>query len=307
MNPQYQAYLAFTVITLFWGVTFPLIRISVQILSPPQFVMLRFASALMLLLPLMIHRLFKKGSSGLKTVFWKGLFLGAISWVSYQTQTIGLQTVEAGRAAFITGTSVVIIPLISPLFGRGKPSWIDFAAALMALFGLFLLTDPSGQSISTGDLWVILCAVFYAVYVHTFQLWVRKKDEAIYLTFCQILGVFLCAFGLNLTQPLPLPHLNTTVIASILICTFFSTVLATLLQTKFQPWITPEKAALIFSLESVFASIFGYFILGEVLSVQGIMGCLLIFGAIVGSELIKWKFPTTSKEELELGIPPHFE
>ena len=311
MSEQLQAYLAFSLITLFWGITFPLIRISVQVLNPAQFVMLRFGCALLLLAPLVLNRLRKTGGSVLRDVFPKSFLLGVVSWVSYQTQTIGLQTVEAGRAAFITGTSVVMIPLMSPLFGHGKPDKIDLLAATVALFGLYLLTDPSGQGFVVGDLWIIVCAIFYAVFVHLFQIWITKNSEAILVTFSQLLGVFSCASLLHLANHQTLPSLSSSIILSLAICALFATVLATLLQTRYQPFLTPEKAALIFSLESVFASVFGYFILGETLNAKGIWGCLLIFGSIIGSELYRWKTaptdPKSAAEAFSPGKTPHFE
>jgi len=316
MSESLQAYLAFGLITLFWGITFPLIRMSVQILTPAQFVTMRFGLALLLLSPLVLNRLIKKGRSALREVFVKSFLLGVVSWVSYQTQTIGLQTVEAGRAAFITGTSVVMIPLMSPLFGHGKPDRVDLVAAGVALFGLYLLTDPSGQTFSMGDLWVILCAIFYAVFVHMFQIWVTKNSDAVLVVFSQLLGVFFCAFLLGQVQHqglgVPMRQLmSQSVILGLTVCAFFSTVLATLLQTRYQPYLTPEKAALIFSLESVFASLFGYLILGEILNLQGVLGCCLIFGSIIGSELYRWRTAQldlkAGGEGFSPGKSPHFE
>jgi drug/metabolite transporter (DMT)-like permease len=297
MNEQIQAYLAFGLITICWGITFPLIRMSVQVLTPPQFVMLRFGCALLLLSPLLLYRLNKKGWTVLRDVFPKSFLLGVVSWVSYQTQTLGLQSVEAGRAAFITGTSVVMIPLMSPLFGHGKPDKIDLLAAAVALFGLYLLTDPSGQGVVIGDLWIILCAIFYAVFVHLFQIWIKKNSDAILVTFSQLLGVFTCSSLLHLTDHSSLPRMSHQVLLALGICALFATVLATILQTRYQPFLTPEKAALIFSLESVFASIFGYLILGEALNPTGIVGCLLIFGSITGSELYRWRMARLKSQD----------
>jgi drug/metabolite transporter (DMT)-like permease len=105
--------------------------------------------------------------------------------------------------------------------------------------------------------------------------------------------------------------MSQSVILGLTVCAFFSTVLATLLQTRYQPYLTPEKAALIFSLESVFASLFGYLILGEILNLQGVLGCCLIFGSIIGSELYRWRTAQldlkAGGEGFSPGKSPHFE
>ena len=282
-----KSYFAFFMITLFWGITFPLIRMSVQVLTPAQFVFLRFGSAFLLMIPFVIKRGLTSKEVGEPLLFVKAFDLGVLTWICYQAQTIGLQTVESGRAAFITGTSVVMIPMMSPLFGLGMPKRMDFMAALGALAGLYLLTDPIAQQMSGGDFWMILCAFIYATYLHCLQRWVRHGADALLMTFFQILGVTFCSCLLNWHAGDVFPTLNREIVIAIGICALFSTVLATLLQTNFQSRLTPEKAALIFSLESVFASIFGYWILGEVLTVRGLVGCVVIFGAIVGSELFK--------------------
>jgi len=287
-----RAYLALVLVTLFWGITFPLIRISVQDrLTPSQFVFYRFSCAALLLAPFARLKLWKLGLKPNLDLFWKGFVLGMLGWGCFHTQTTALQTIEAGRAAFITGTAVILIPIMSPLFGLAVPSRIDFMAALGAVCGLYLITDPSGQGICTGDAWVALCALIYAFHVHSLQRWVKRESDTILLTFFQILGVVFCSVITTfITHPHPtqlLPKPTPELLIPVSICAFFSTVLATLLQTRYQPETSPQKAALIFSLESVFAAFFGYWILGEVLTLRGFLGCSLIFVSIVGTEILK--------------------
>lgn len=291
-----RAMLAFLLITFFWGITFPLIRLAVQAVTPAQFVVLRFGCALLFILPLAIKSYLFSERPFHRDLAIKSFGLGILVWICYQTQTIGLQTVESGRAAFITGTSVIMIPLLSPLFGLKMPTRIDLLAAVGALSGLYLLTDPSGINVSAGDFWVMLCALDYAIYVHILQRWIKEEVDTVLVSFFQILGVFTCSLIMSWSMGDGIPSFSSNVFLAVIICAFFATVLSTLLQTRFQPQITPEKAALIFSMESVFASVFGFCILGELLSPRGFLGCSVILGSIITSEFLKAKQTKLSLE-----------
>ncbi len=118
-DSKHRADLAMLLVTLFWGLTFPLIRSAVSTLEPLVFVGFRFSLALLVFLPLVLFN--AKARSGLRAAAVPGLILGALAGGGYITQTLGLTTVGAGRAAFITGLSVILVPLLSPVF-RARPS-----------------------------------------------------------------------------------------------------------------------------------------------------------------------------------------
>ncbi|HUP56782.1 MAG TPA: DMT family transporter, partial [Bdellovibrionota bacterium] len=177
-SPSLKADLGLVLTTIIWGTTFPLIRESMQHIEPAWFVAIRFSITFLIFIPIAL-------SQGLGTVMaefrrakWGAFLLGALAWTSYLTQTIGLQTISAGRAAFITGTCVVIVPLISPLFGTPKwatstagyvtsrPERCDWVAVAFATAGLFLLTRPDlGGASLVGDAWVLVCAFVCALYI----------------------------------------------------------------------------------------------------------------------------------------------
>lgn len=290
LDSRHRADLAMLLVTLFWGLTFPLIRSAVSTLEPLVFVALRFSLALLVFLPLVLFN--SKARAGLRSVVLPGLILGVLAGGGYITQTLGLTTVGAGRAAFITGLSVILVPLLSPIFRAGRPKRIELLAALTATLGLFLLTDPRTGGITRGDLFVLACAAIYAVYIHVLQIYLRGKPDSTALAFVQIAGIAALAGAfLPLSHPASL-HFSKMAWVALLFTATLATGGTTWLQTNYQGRTTPQRTALIFSMEPVFATLFAYFLLGEVLSFLGLMGALLILVSVVGVEL--WDRPKTN-------------
>jgi drug/metabolite transporter (DMT)-like permease len=283
LDARHRADLALLLVTLLWGLTFPLIRSALQDLDPFWFIALRFALAALVFLPLLLS--VPAARAGLRRAWLPGLALAVIAWASYFSQVLGLRTVGAGRAAFITGTSVILVPLMSPLFRAGRPGRIDLVAALVATLGMYLLTDPRGSGFTSGDAWILLCAVMYAVYIHTLQKVLRSDPHELSLAFVQIAGVGLCA-SLLIPAAASGPVLSKSVVIALLFCAVFATVGTFWLQTRYQRRTTPERVALIFAMEPVFASVFAYLLLGETLGLLAVAGGLLILVAVIGAELL---------------------
>ena len=286
MSPQRRAELAMVLVSLLWGVTFPLIRSAMEDIAPHQFVGWRFGLAVVAFLPFVL--LHPEARAGLRRAFWPGMLLGAIAWSSYFSQTIGLQTVPAGRAAFITGLSVVLVPLLSPIFRAGSPTRVDLLAAVVATLGLYLLTDGSqpGAGFGVGDLWILGCALSYAVYIHVLQKMLRRRDHETSLAFTQVLGIFLVAMiplvgsGDLRIEP------TRGVIAALAVCALFATVGTFWLQTRYQGRTTPQRVALIFTLEPVFATGFAWWLLGETLGLRAALGAAVVLVAVLGAEFL---------------------
>ena len=282
-DSKHRADLAMLLVTLFWGLTFPLIRSAVSTLEPLVFVGFRFSLALLVFLPLVLFN--AKARSGLRAAAVPGLILGALAGGGYITQTLGLTTVGAGRAAFITGLSVILVPLLSPVFRAGRPKRVEILAALTATLGLFLLTNPRAGGITRGDLFVLACAAIYAVYIHVLQIYLRRQPNSTALAFVQIVGIAaLAGVFLPLSHPGPV-HFSKMAWVALLFTATFATGGTTWLQTNYQGRTTPQRTALIFSMEPVFATLFAYLMLGEVLPFIGQMGALLILVSVIGVEL----------------------
>jgi drug/metabolite transporter (DMT)-like permease len=285
-DSRLRADLALVLVALFWGLTFPLIRGVLEQLSPAQFVAWRFSLAVLAFMPLFL--LDRGARSGLKDVLGVGALLGLISGASYFAQTWGLQTVPAGRAAFITGTSVVIVPMMAPLFRAGRPGRYDFLAAIVATLGLYLMTAGSegpGTPLSTGDLWILFCAVSYAVYLLVLQRVLQKPRNTTALAFAQVAAIALFAdLMLGFSGPIMI-RWSPRVIAALLICATLATVATFWLQARFQGQTTAQRVALIFALEPVFATGFAWWLLGETMGLVGALGAVLVLAAVLGAEL----------------------
>ena len=292
MDSRRRADLALVVVTLLWGVTFPLIRSALADVGPHQFVGWRFSIAVVAFLPLILVH--PEARRGLRKALVPGLLLGVLAWSSYLSQTIGLQTVPAGRAAFITGTSVILVPLLAPLFRAGRPSSLDLAAALVATAGLYLLTggmSADRQGLGTGDLWVLGCAVGYSIYIHGLQKTLRFEHHEVSLAFTQILGIFVCGAGvMAATGDVRIP-LTRDVMVGLGVCALLATVGTFWLQTRYQGRTTPQRVALIFSLEPVFATGFAWWLLGETLDLPGALGAALIMAAVLAAEFLSARRP----------------
>jgi drug/metabolite transporter (DMT)-like permease len=270
-------------VTILWGLTFPLIRSALEDVDPFHFIALRFGLATLAFLPLLLSR--PRARASVRRALLPGLGLGLLAWSSYFTQVLGLRTVTAGRAAFITGTSVILVPLMSPWFGAGRPGRVDLGAAILATVGLYLLTGPAGGGFTAGDAWILLCAVTYAIYIHTLQKVLARGHHDLALAFAQIAAVALFGLLLVPTRASPLV-LTGNVILAVVFCAVFATVGTFWLQTRYQGRTTAERVALIFAMEPVFASLFAYLLLRETLSWVGALGGALILAAVLGAELL---------------------
>lgn len=282
-----RADLVFVGMTLIWGLTFPLIRTGLQGVDPLVFVSIRFAMAVAGFLPLLILRGGFRRS--LKTSLVPGLWLGLLVFITFLSQTIGLMTLSSGRAAFITSFSVLFVPILSPVFGSPTQRTSDWIAIALAAIGLYWLTDPRGGGVTGADFLVLICAISASVHTHLIQKYLVNGAEPLWLAFYQVLSVsVLTTLILPFTSHSPIVWSGGLILA-LMVCSVFATVITFVLQASFQKDTTPEKVALILSLEPVFAAIFGYLILGELLSNQSILGAALILAAVVGNEVWKLK------------------
>ncbi len=272
-------------VTIFWGLTFPAIRLAVQDLDPFVFVATRFTVALLVFAPFVLFH--ADARAGLRDALIPGLVLGGLAWVAYVSQTMGLTMIGAGRAAFITGISVILVPLLAPLFRAGRPTRVELLAAVVATAGLFLLTNPRGEGVSLGDLLVLACAFIYAVYILLLQIYLRRGPNPTSLAFTQILWVAILSWAaLPLAADGPV-EFTPRALAAILFCATLATIGTFWLQARFQGDTTPQRVALIFAMEPVFATLFAFVLLGEWLSPMGQFGAMVILVSVVGAELVE--------------------
>lgn len=275
MSKRTSAELALIFATFIWGLTFPFVRIVVAEISP---IVLNFwrGTAASFIFALFVFQTKEQRKLMLK-MLPAGCILGLFFYISYLTQATGLQTITSGRSAFITNLSVVLVPLLSPLFKNGRPSKNDIISSCIACVGLVLLTDPLSQTgMRIGDFWTILTALGFSIQIHLLQIYMDKFKAYGIMSFVQML--FIAIFSI-LCMPFARQNntfafLPTSVegIYSLLFLAVFATASTTWLQARYQHDTTAERAAVIYVLEPVFATIFGFFILHESMSVLSFVG-----------------------------------
>jgi drug/metabolite transporter (DMT)-like permease len=189
-------------------------------------------------------------------------------------------TTTASKAAFITGLSVILTPIVGAIWLRQRVPLRAWLAAILALIGLGLMTLNPTEGVVIGDLWVLGTALAYALYiVYLGEIAVHHKP--IVLTSLQIIVVAALSWGWAVPHLSVLRELSPSVLSALLYLALFATALVLWLQALAQRVVPAYAAALIFALEPVFAAIFAYFMLGETLSLQGWLGGALVVVAMI--------------------------
>ena len=277
-------------ICFIWGLGFPLIKIGLNQLDALSFIVHRFAVASICFALVLLVR--KQSWQSLKSSFKHGIVLGSISYITYHSQSIGLESIPSARSAFLTSLFVIFVPLMNPVFSKKSILKKEYIAIILACLGMLLLTQPHISPLVAGDYWTILCAFSVGIYIHLLEIFSKQKQHDVYaLSFWQIIAVFVLALAfsnpiLNPNFSLQWPEFTwnlqgLSTIAILFYCGFLSTVITFLLQTKYQKFVSPQKASLIFSLEPVFAAIFAYFILNESMNYISLLGATLILLASI--------------------------
>lgn len=282
LSSRMKAELALVIATLVWGLTFPFVRIVLSDLTPAMIVFLRGGVSSL------IFAIFVFAKPQHRKILFKllpvGICLGVLYYVSYFFQSIGLQTISSGRSAFLTNLTVVFVPLLSPIFKTGKLSKKDIISCLIALIGMFFLTNPLvQQGFAVGDLWSILCAFFFAVQIQFLHvaMW-RYPHASLPIAFLQLLFLTLCAsFFLPFTQTKNLFHMGAFSIFALGYLSVVAMVITTWIQTRYQHQTTPERASIIYILEPVFASLFGFLLLAESMTPVAMVGGFLMILSVV--------------------------
>jgi len=265
---------------LVWGSSFVAGRLAAGSLGPFFYNGARFTLGALVLLPF----LFRKLRGFTRKEMWAGLLAGVIVCGAVNTQQIGIEFTTAGKAGFITGLYVVFVPLLSALILRRPPRVLVWVATVLATGGLFLLSVQRNFRFGAGDGWVLIAAILFAMHVLLLERFAPRVD-VLRLAFvqhlsCGLLSLFLSPF---------LEHTSLTGLGSgwwtIAYNGALSVGLAFTFQVVGQRHAPAFDAALLMSLESVFAAVFGWLLLSESLSPQQIAGCVLILGAMVIAQI----------------------
>ncbi|QOR65182.1 DMT family transporter [Cytobacillus suaedae] len=277
-------------VAFIWGTTFVLVQNAIRVLEPMSFNATRFflAGMILLLWLLLFYRPQLKQIN--KKMLAAGFLMGLWLFSGYALQTFGLLYTTSSKAGFITGLSVVLVPLFAFFLLKQRPKPNSILGVLVATAGLYMLTLGDSVSVNKGDILVFFCAIAFALHI-IFTGKYTTLFPTLLLTVTQILTVaILCSIFAFIFEDWNAVFskdvlLSNEVIIALLITSIFATALAFLLQTNFQKYTTPTRVALIFAMEPVFAALGGYYLADERLTVIAISGCLFIFVGMVFAEL----------------------
>jgi drug/metabolite transporter (DMT)-like permease len=269
-----KADLTLLFVTVIWGSAFAVMRVAAAHGTIFYLNGLRFLLGAALLLPFSKpRRLFTRANILLVCLGGFALF------VAIGLQQAGLVTTTAGNAGFITSLYVVIVPLLLWLLWKNRPSILTVVAVLLAILGGYLLSTAGRFQIQAGDVLIFISTFFWAMHVIVVSR-VHGRMEALPFAF----GQFSVCAVLNLVTGLFMEHPSQAdllaVLPAILYTGLFSIAIGFTLQVVAQKHTPPNDAALIMSMEAVFAVLFGWLFLHEALLPVQIAGCILILAAV---------------------------
>lgn len=305
---QYSTNSLLLLTAIIWGFAFVAQRMGMDYIGPYTFNAIRFALGGISLFPIIIYN--KKQQKKLEVEplknrtwhkSWGGLLLGIVLFSAASLQQIGLVYTTAGKAGFITGLYVVMVAFIG-LIWKQKLKTTIWLGVILATIGMYLLSVTGDFQIAIGDLIILAGALFWAIHVQLTG-YLSPRTNAIRLAqyqffICSILS-FIAAFVFEKIS------FNGIIDATypLLYGGFLSVGIAYTMQVYVQKTAHPTYAAIILSLEAVFAAIGGWIILDETLSFRALIGCILMLAGMLAAQLDSFnikKIFKGSKESADL-------
>lgn len=286
MKKQLSGVIALSGATVIWGSAFIAQSVGMDKIGPFTFQAVRCFLAVVFLFP--ASALFSKGKPFWKSwadpALWRsGVICGLALFAASSLQQIGLVYTDAGKAGFLTAMYIVFVPFLGLFLGQ-KPGRNALLSLIPAIVGLYLLSCTSVSGINKGDVLLLLCAVAFSVQILLIDRHCAGLD-GLKLNCIQA----LVAAVLSVPWALLTETVDASRIASCWLPLGYAGVLsmgvAYTLQIVGQKRVAPSAAALLMSLESVFAALFGWLLLHETMTGAEVLGCVLVFAAVVISQL----------------------
>ena len=279
-------------VTAIWGATFVMVQQAVDSFPVFGFLTIRFGLALLSLVPFTVARLIRRrnGTAGVRTSINSheiraGVIIGLALFAGYAFQTFGLRLTTPAKAGFITGLSVVMVPLFSAILLHRPPERSATFGILLATGGLALMSLQGDLSVMLGDLIVLACAVSFALHIIAVGSYSPRMDSLNLVTL-QIGTVAILSLFASLILERPWPAVQPITIQAAAFTGVVATALAFGIQTVAQRFTTPTHTALIFSMEPVWAGLFSFWLVGEVLGPRALVGGALILAGMLTAELV---------------------
>jgi len=275
--------------TFIWGTTFIAQDTGMDKIGPLTFNGSRFFIGFLSIIPfalLIEKKKIKKEINKNKSLFYKLLFfIGLFLFLGTYVQQAALLYTDVANAAFFTIFYVPIVPIILFLFYSKSIHWSIWPSVLFCIMGVYLLSDFSNYSMRLGDGLVILCALFWSLHIIFIGTFIRNFDLPLFFGALQalVVALFSTIFAAIFETIIIANILNE--IVSIIYAGALSGGVAFTLQIYAQKNISAAPAAIIFSLEAVFATVAAWIILNQVLGIDNVIGCFLILFGVLLSQI----------------------
>ncbi|MBO5130179.1 MAG: DMT family transporter [Oscillospiraceae bacterium] len=287
MKKTFRGSISLLLATIIWGSAFIAQSVGMDYIGPFTFQALRCGLAVLFLIPLIF--LFDRDKKSYvrqwaQPGLWKtGIVCGIALFIAGGLQQVGIIYTTAGKAGFITAMYIVIVPFLG-LFFRKVPPITAWISVVIATAGLYLLSCVGVSSINKGDLCLIGCAVAFAVQITLVDRLAGQLDGLRLNCIQSLVCAALSAVTMALTETVAMENILSCWLP-LCYAGILSMGVAYSLQIIGQKYVEPTPASLIMSLESVFAAVFGWLLLKESLSGPELLGCLLVFAAVILSQI----------------------
>ena len=272
--------------SVIWGTSFISQKVGMETINPATFNGIRLLIGSVVLLPFILFQQKQNKTSDVhrppdnKVLLLSGIICGILLCIATTVQTWGMMYTTSGKSGFITAMYMIFVPFFGIIFKKRIPK-VAFLSAFIAFLGLYLLCGLTELSnFNFGDFLTLICAVTFTFHILAIDHFSPKVD-GIKLSALQFFIAGIICFIIMLIFDRPDIELIFDCTIPILYSGVFSCGIAYTLQTIGQKYTDPASASILMSLESVFALISGVIILGEPITLIEILGCTLMFGAII--------------------------
>ena len=269
-----------------WGMGFIAQSTAMDAIGPYLFIALRFAVASLAVLPLAVMEARRAPAPLDRRRHGGHVLVGVVFFLGMAFQQVGLLTTTVTNSGFLTGLYVLFTPLLAVLLFRQWPHPVVWPAAAVALVAIFLLGGGSLSALTRGDAYTVICAVFWGLQIVLVSRVVGGGDRPIALALTQ----FAVCGGLALLVALAIEPIEWVAIReagrAVLYAGIVASAFAFTVQIVAQAHTTAPQAAIMLSSESLFAALFAVLLLDERLAPIGLVGCLLLFAAMLAVEIV---------------------
>ena len=278
--------LALLFATLVWGLTFPVLKVATASLTGIEVSALRFLIAAVCMAPFALR---------VPAHTWRtGCVLGALVLITYVAQAFGLEFISSNRSAFLTSLNVLMVPLLGIALGA-RPSWLVVIAAVLACAGIGLMSYDGGAHL-LADAATVLGALGYAIYVILLsaraKAHVPSQLATAQMFWMALMGCLWMVWSSGIEGIRTLPsRVDGEIFVGLLYLGVVASAGMFFLQALAQRHVSAEKAAVIYAMEPVFAALFSWLWLSEVLTMRAALGAAIVVFAVVLSELKPATYP----------------